>query len=46
MAEHPIYGIQKLTQIELKTKYNVNQGNLSNMVNGKRKSVNKWKIKK
>ena len=37
--------IEKCTQLELRTKYNLNQGNLGEVCKGLRKSVSGWHIK-
>jgi hypothetical protein len=41
---HPAFGIEKCTQLELRKKYNLSQGNLGSMCRGDRKSVSEWKI--
>lgn len=41
---HPEFGIQKCTQLELRIKFNLSQGNLGSMCRGYRKSVSGWKI--
>jgi group I intron endonuclease len=41
---HHEFGIEKCTQLELRKKYNLSQGNLGSMCRGDRESVSGWKI--
>ena len=41
---HPEFGVEKCTQLELRKKYNLSQGNLGSMCRGDRKLVSGWKI--
>ena len=43
--EHKIGIAEQCTQLELRTKYNLNQGNLGELCRGLRKSVSGWKLK-
>lgn len=41
---HPVLGVEKCTQLELRNKYNIESGLLSAVLKGRRKSTKGWRI--
>jgi len=42
---HPLYGEERCTRNELVRKYNLNNGHISSVINGKRRRHKKWEVK-